>query len=150
MRQIKYIVLHCTGASSKQSVSSILNYWKSPKPKGLGWVSMGYHHLIEANGLIHDLADIQHIASGVKGYNVNSLHISYIGGLNGKDTRTTKQRAAMEQLVHRYHGLYPAAKIKGHRDFSPDKNKNGVLEPSEWIKQCPAFDVASWLKEIGL
>ena len=36
--------------------------------------------------------------------------------------------------------LYPYAKIQGHRDFSPDKNHNGTIEPWEWIKDCPSFD----------
>ena len=36
--------------------------------------------------------------------------------------------------------LYPKAIIQGHRDFSPDKNHNGIIEPSEFIKDCPSFD----------
>jgi hypothetical protein len=36
--------------------------------------------------------------------------------------------------------LYPYAKIQGHRDFSPDRNGNGTIEPEEWIKACPSFD----------
>ncbi|MBB4042257.1 hypothetical protein GGR06_000016 [Bacteroides reticulotermitis] len=29
----------------------------------------------------------------------------------------------------------------GHRDLSPDLNRNGEVEPEEWIKACPCFDV---------
>ena len=25
-----------------------------------------------------------------------------------------------------------------------------VIEPYEWMKACPSFDVAAWLKEIGI
>jgi N-acetylmuramoyl-L-alanine amidase len=41
---------------------------------------------------------------------------------------------------------YPDAAILGHRDFSPDKNGNGIIEYFEWIKSCPSFDAADWLK----
>jgi N-acetyl-anhydromuramyl-L-alanine amidase AmpD len=36
--------------------------------------------------------------------------------------------------------------IQGHRDLSPDKDGDGVLEKHEWLKDCPGFDVAEWIK----
>ena len=41
---------------------------------------------------------------------------------------------------------YPDATILGHRDLSPDKDGDGVIETSEWVKHCPSFDVKEWLK----
>jgi hypothetical protein len=41
--------------------------------------------------------------------------------------------------------MYPDSKTKGHRDYSPDKNSDGIIQPSEWMKTCPGFDVAAWL-----
>lgn len=146
MRQIKYIVFHCTGAPSTQKVSVILDYWKRVK----GWTKVGYHHLIEANGKVNDLAPISETTNGVAGYNANAIHICYIGGDNWKDTRTPEQKAAMEALVKKYHKLYPQAKICGHRDFSPDKNKNGIIDPSEYMKFCPAFEVSTWIKSLNI
>jgi len=37
--------------------------------------------------------------------------------------------------------------IKGHRDYSPDLNGNGVIERNEWLKICPGFDVSEWIKK---
>ena len=34
-------------------------------------------------------------------------------------------------------------------NLSPDLNGNGEIEPEEWIKQCPCFDVAKEFKEFG-
>ena len=34
-------------------------------------------------------------------------------------------------------------------DLSPDLNGNGEIEPEEWIKQCPCFEVAKELNEFG-
>ena len=41
--------------------------------------------------------------------------------------------------------LYPAARICGHRDLSPDTNQDGRVQKSEWLKSCPGFDLLSWL-----
>ena len=42
---------------------------------------------------------------------------------------------------------YPIREIVGHRDLSPDLDGDGVVEPEEWVKQCPCFDVASEREE---
>ena len=36
---------------------------------------------------------------------------------------------------------YPETKVVGHRDLSPDVNGNGEVEPVEWTKECPSFEV---------
>lgn len=150
MRQIKYIVLHCTAGPQSQSVATIKNYWKNV----LKWKTVGYHHLIEASGLVHDLLPVESVANGVAGYNSNSIHISYLGGVDksGKpvDNRTIKQKEAQILLVDRYKKLHPNAVVLGHRDFSTDLNGDGILETWEYIKSCPAFDVRDWIRDIGL
>jgi N-acetyl-anhydromuramyl-L-alanine amidase AmpD len=87
----------------------------------------------------------------VAGHNADSIGIAYVGGLENdpkktyqqlkaKDTRTDAQKAALLSLLMDLRRFYPEAKIVGHRDFSPDKNHNGTIDPSEWIKSCPSFD----------
>jgi N-acetyl-anhydromuramyl-L-alanine amidase AmpD len=89
--------------------------------------------------------------SHVKGYNANSIGVVYVGGLENKtnvpyvqlkskDTRTEAQKAALLSLLVDLRKLYPKAKIQGHRDFSPDKNHDGIISVDEWIKDCPCFD----------
>ena len=34
----------------------------------------------------------------------------------------------------------------GHRDTSPDLNGDGVIEPYEYVKVCPCFDVKEFLR----
>ena len=60
-----------------------------------------------------------------------------------KDTRTPEQRTALRQLVNELLARFSGFKVCGHRDLSPDLNRNGKIEPREWMKQCPCFDVAS-------
>lgn len=137
MREIKYIVLHCTATNQKATIQGIQNYWKS-----LGWKNPGYHYIISPNGLVTSLQPISMPSNGVAGYNAHSIHISYIGGIdasgNPLDNRTNEQRLEMLRLVTELKQQFPNAEIKGHRDF-PNVQK-----------ACPSFEVKGWLKEIGL
>lgn len=137
MREISWIVVHCTATQPETEKKAILNYWKNV----LGWKNVGYHFLIDRFGVIHELARLDQITNGVRGYNKNSIHISYIGGIdnNGKpkDTRTPNQKYSMEVLVYEMKKKFPDAIIQGHRDFGVNKS-------------CPSFDVKSWIKEINL
>ena len=134
MRIIKYIVIHCTATQPNVKKESILNYWKNT----LKWKSVGYHRLIDANGIIHELANYDQITNGVKGYNSESIHFSYIGGIDEagrpKDTRTIKQKESLLYLVEKAKKKYPEAIVLGHKDFK------GV------VKACPSFDAKTEYK----
>lgn len=135
MREIKYIVLHCTAGPQTQTVVNILAYWTK-----LGWKHVGYHHLIRMDGTVADLEFISNPTNGVAGHNYNSIHISYIGGVDKNnvpiDNRTEEQKQAQIMLLKKYHAMFPEAVIQGHRDFPGVK------------KACPSFDVKKWLNEI--
>jgi N-acetylmuramoyl-L-alanine amidase len=140
MRDIKYLVVHCTASPQTQKVKDILSYWKN----ALGWKAPGYHVIVEPNGTAHELQNIASPTNGVRGFNSNSIHISYIGGVdvNGKalDNRTPEQKKVIREYLLKWKKQFPKSKIKGHRDFSPDKNGNGRVDPWERIKECPSFD----------
>jgi len=129
-RPIKYIAIHCTASQQTTSVMAIQRYWK----ESLGWKSPGYHLLIEPNGTIHRLMDFNGIANGVKGFNKESIHISYIGGITkeGKpiDNRTAVQKEAIFKCIKEVieWSDNKCLIIQGHRDF-PNANK-----------ACPCFD----------
>ncbi len=128
MRDIKYIVIHCTATSPDTKKQSILNYWKNV----LKWRSVGYHRLVDKFGIIHELASYDKITNGVKGYNKESIHFSYIGGIdaNGKsfDSRTPKQKESLLYLIKEAKKQFPNAKVLGHKDFPKVK------------KDCPSFN----------
>jgi N-acetylmuramoyl-L-alanine amidase len=135
MRDIKYIVIHCTACQPTTTKEAILNYWKNT----LKWKTVGYHRLIDANGVIHELAKYEQITNGVKGYNSESIHFSYIGGIDEsgrpKDTRTIKQKESLLYLVKQAKKQFPNAIVQGHRDFGANK-------------ACPSFDAKSEYKDI--
>lgn len=138
MREIKYVVLHCTATSPFAKVEAIQNYWKN----NLGWKMPGYHYVISANGGVKQLATEDQVTNGVAGYNAHSIHISYIGGIDGagkpEDTRTPAQKEAQIKLLKTLRAKYPKAAIMGHRDFPGVK------------KACPSFNVESWLKTVNI
>lgn len=135
MRKVNNIVFHCTATQPGATVKSIQKYWREVQ----GWKSPGYHYIIDANGIITQLADVEQITNGVQGHNKDSVHISYIGGVDKfgmpADTRTAAQLVAMRCLLQAMKGLYPNARVLGHRDFP------GVA------KACPSFDVKKWLEK---
>lgn len=136
MRQIKYIVIHCTATPQNTTIQSIKNYWKNV----LKWKSVGYHLIVKADGSYERLADDSEVTNGVAGYNSNSIHISYIGGIDSKgrglDTRTEAQKKTLLSLVKTMRSRYPNAKIQGHRDFP------------KVSKECPSFDAIKEYKGI--
>jgi N-acetyl-anhydromuramyl-L-alanine amidase AmpD len=150
MRNITNIIIHCTAGSQSQTIADLRNWWR----KGMGWKNVGYHWVVEADGKATRLAEDSQITNGVAGFNRNAIHISWFGGITKDlkpiDNRTDAQKESLKDLVEAYKRKYPKARVRGHRDFSADKNKNGIIEANEWVKNCPAFDVATWLKSIGL
>ncbi|MCE7039257.1 N-acetylmuramoyl-L-alanine amidase [Dyadobacter sp. CY312] len=140
MRNVNYLVVHCSAGPQNQKVPAIEQYWK----KSLGWSKKGYHVIVEADGTAHELVPIDQISNGVAGFNSQIINIAYIGGVDKKgkpvDNRTPEQKATILRYLKKWKKMFPKAIIQGHRDFSPDKNKNGIIEYFEWIKYCPCFD----------
>lgn len=146
---IDSIVIHC---SATQEGLDIREADIDREHKKRGFKCTGYNYVIDLDGTVEvgrpTSMDGAHCnTSGLSGkpYNKHSIGICYVGGLdeNGKpkDTRTPKQIIAMHNLVRNLMDVYPIVDVLGHRDASPDKNGNGRIEPKEFIKSCPCFDV---------
>jgi|SRR5690606_3222549 len=143
----RFIVIHCSAGFG--NVESIQKFWK----ENLGWKSPGYHRIIERDGTVHELAPYTDIVNGVKGFNDESIHICYIGGVDPKnvnkaqDTRTEIQKLQLlheivkaKKWIHENYGDIYNVLILGHRDFSRDLNANNIIESWERIKECPSFE----------
>lgn len=145
MRKISRIFVHCT--ASWQSTTTQASLRQEFKAKG--WKLPGYHYVIFADGYIWQMLGEQYVANGVKGYNKNSVHVAWVGGIMRSadnkriletDNRTYAQKLALTRLLTELKKRYREAIIMGHRDISPDLNHNGVVDPWERIKACPCFD----------
>jgi N-acetylmuramoyl-L-alanine amidase len=147
MRKIDYIVIHATASreGKEQTVEQIRDMHVNQRK----FRDIGYHWVVYLDGSIHKGRGEEEIGAHVTGFNKHSIGIAYVGGcdVNGKpkDTRTEAQKIAIRAKVAELKNKYPNAQVKGHRDFSPDLNKNGKIERHEWIKACPSWDVETEL-----
>lgn len=149
------IVIHCSAGFG--DLASMRRHWRS-----LGWRSDGYHTLVDLDGKRIQVTAFSKPSNGVKGFNRNRIHICYRGGVErnnvniAKDTRTALQKeglklaifSALKWIEEDGGDVTKLEPIKGHRDFSPDKNGNGVIERWERIKECPSFDAILEYKNI--
>jgi N-acetylmuramoyl-L-alanine amidase len=151
-RKIELLVLHCSDSPNGGDVgASDIDRWHRARgfERAIGWrksqnyglTSIGYHFVIRCIGQVETGRHVDEIGAHVVGYNQRSIGICLVG----KDKWTPPQWMALKQLVTTLSAQFPGAKVVGHRDLSPDLNGDGVIEPVEWIKTCPNFEVKSWL-----
>lgn len=151
MNKIDSIIIHCS--ATKEGVNfKAKDIDRMHKQRGFNQI--GYHYVIDLDGTIEPGRPLNKYGAhcntkGFSGqsYNKHSIGICYIGGLdsNGKpaDTRTEAQKQALHNLVSEISQKYQIFEILGHRDTSPDSDGDGEVEPAEWIKSCPCFDVGA-------
>ena len=151
---MKYLVLHCTATPEGREVTSDeIRHWHTDPVKkgGRGWKQVGYTDMIHLDGTVERLVrnnedaevDPWEVTNGAKGYNTVSRHVVYVGGVSkdgktAKDTRTEAQLKAMTAYVRDFHARFPQIRIVGHGELPGVK------------KACPSFDVAAWLRSIGI
>lgn len=154
MAGMKYLVLHCTATPEGREVTSDeIRHWHTDPVKkgGRGWKQVGYTDMIHLDGTVERLVrnnedaevDPWEVTNGAKGYNTVSRHVVYVGGVSkdgktAKDTRTEAQLKAMTAYVRDFHERFPQIRIVGHGELPGVK------------KACPSFDVAAWLRSIGI
>ncbi|MFK7004597.1 N-acetylmuramoyl-L-alanine amidase [Flavobacterium covae] len=136
MRTIKYIAVHCTATAQTATIDKIQTYWR----EHLGWQSPGYHFIVKPNGEAVNLLSVDKVSNGVKGFNHETINISYIGGVDAKgnpfDNRTKEQKTTLLKLLKDLKKQFPNAIIQGHRDFPNVK------------KACPSFNAKNEYKNV--
>lgn len=153
-RDIDTIYIHCSAGYG--NIASQRKFWRS-----LGWKTDGYHTQTDLDGNWYEVVPFTLPSNGIKGFNGKGIHLCYIGGVlrdnvnKASDTRTEKQKLALKQMIFQAFawidkngGDSSKVKIKGHRDVSPDKNGNGIIDSWERIKECPSFDAIPEYKGI--
>lgn len=149
LEDIYAIIVHCS--ATKEGV------WIDTEDidamhRARGWSMIGYHRVIRLDGSVEQGRPYDRRGAHVKGNNTNTIGICLIGGLDEqgkpKNTFTDDQmHSLMAELVNIRQLCPNINQIKGHRDYSPDLNNDGLITPNEWIKQCPCFDVGRKLEE---
>lgn len=125
--------------------------------------SIGYHYVIDLTGEVFSGRHLDEIGAHAQDFNAESVGICLVGGAERDGRYTPDQWKSLGIVVSMLRKAYnlplqppkkqllPTGKwaatggICGHRDLSPDKNGNGLVEPFEWLKTCPGFNVPDWL-----
>lgn len=127
-RSIRHIVIHCTATRTNATAAAILNYWRNT----LKWKNPGYHILFHHEKGFTIMADLDRVCNGVAYHNSNSIHLSYIGGIDaagkGIDNRSESQKRLMKLAVTELKKRLSTVIVQGHRDFP------------KVAKACPCFD----------
>lgn len=127
-RAINEIIIHCTATQANRTVTiDEINGWHIRR----GFCYIGYHYVIHQSGSIERGRDEREIGAHCAGHNTFSIGIAYVGGIDsvtGKpsDTRTEKQRRAMERLIVDICSRHDIQSIVGHNFYAP--------------KACPCFN----------
>ena len=150
---VRYIVVHCS--ATKHSATHVdaktIDRWHRDR----GWSGLGYHAVITRDGQTQlgrrITADSVRIGAHVSGHNAHSVGVCLAGGLDERGNSTEgaehydpRQLDALRDLLKTWTGLFPNAEVLGHRDLSPDRNRDGAITRDEWLKTCPCFDARRW------
>lgn len=151
MSKLELLIIHCSASREGKELTSadIRREHTSAPPAGRGWNQVGYSDIIHQDGRVEnlvpydgdDIVQPREITNGAVGLNSKSRHVCYIGGLTAdgkksKDTRTPEQANALKNYVYDFLQHHPSAKVLGHNQVA--------------VKDCPCFDVPSWLISIGV
>ncbi|WP_267348652.1 N-acetylmuramoyl-L-alanine amidase [Sphingomonas sp. GM_Shp_2] len=140
-RAVSSVAIHCTATRQGRPVTlAELTAWHRAR----GFAGIGYHFVVHLDGAIEVGRDKATAGAHVQGHNARSIGVVYVGGLDNagrpRDTRTPAQRAALRDLLRALKTAHPRTIVQGHREYSPDLDGDGVVEPHEWLKACPCFD----------
>ncbi len=155
-RAIDTIVIHCSATpNGRWTTAPDIDRWHDDRgfERRDHWrerfnpeyKAIGYHFVIYTDGHVVTGRHLDEVGAHASGHNARSIGICMIG----TSAYTIEQWRALDGLVAKLHTRYPTARILGHRDLSPDLDGDGTIEPHEWLKTCPGFDVATWLTSHG-
>jgi N-acetyl-anhydromuramyl-L-alanine amidase AmpD len=141
-RLIYTLVWHCTATPEGKEFSRA-DIDRMHRARGFSGI--GYHKLVHLDGSVSEGRPESQVGAHVSGHNTGTIGYAYVGGLDAKgkpkDTRTPEQMQTMIRLTREAAARYGLRAVVGHRDLSPDLDHDGAIEPHEWVKVCPCFDV---------
>lgn len=128
---IQYLVVHCSATPDDEPIGACEIH---DMHLGFGWHGIGYHRVINRDGVVEHGRPDYWQGAHVYGHNEISLGVCLIGC----DSFTHKQFESLETVLREWRQTYPRAAICGHTDFSYTE------------KTCPNFDVATWCRRQGI
>lgn len=134
--KVNYLAVHCSATPPTMDIGDEeIKQWHLER----GWSDIGYHVVIRRSGYVEYGRPFDVPGAHVKGFNKNSIGICLIGGVdhlgNAQDNFTDEQYRALDRVLRALQYLFEGAIIKGHREFP------------NVAKECPSFDIDTWLRK---
>jgi N-acetylmuramoyl-L-alanine amidase len=149
MRPVHTIVVHSSATQPIAGIDAVdIRAWHLKQ----GWRDIGYHYVIPIDGKVQTGRPLAQVGSHVRGHNTGTIGICMVGGV-GRDSKPADnylpvQKDALFKLIEDLRKQFPAIRrVCGHRDLSPDLNRDGKITPNEWVKACPCFDAGAWYQQ---
>ncbi len=144
--EVKYVVIHATASHQTFTAQGLQAWFLRPKAQdGLGWSRGGYHVMIEPSGKVvrhypnetHTNGVLAYFRNGLAINNQNSIHISWIGGIDKNlqplDNRTEAQKKSLKAVIQWCIENGVELVFLGHNQCEN--------------KPCPVFNHVDWLRE---
>ena len=140
MRYVDELIVHCSAtrpdwmknSSGLDKVKEIRRWHVEER----GWSDIGYHFIIDRDGIVYEGRPVSRIGAHTKGYNKASIGVCLIGGHGGgaddqfEEHFTEAQRVSLIKLRRELLGKHPITKTSGHNKYAP--------------KACPCFRVSKF------
>lgn len=147
MRPLHGIIIHATATtanwwhdrSTLDRVDEVRRWHTLKPPHGRGWKDIGYHFLIDRNGVTIMGRPLDQVGAHVRGHNTGTIGIALFGGhgSNEKDQFsdhfTQAQDKALRELIDVLQAGYGPLTVTGHNQYA--------------AKACPGFYVPQWLAQ---
>ena len=115
----EYIIVHCS-ANVNSTPASVRRTHKAR-----GFSDVGYHFLIDKEGVIHDGRPVNLQGAHCIGRNGDSIGVCLLGHFD-LENPTQKMKDALSALVGNLCVKYPIKKIDKHNTYKPTKTCPGV------------------------
>lgn len=146
MREINEIIIHCSAtrprwmadATADEKVEEIRRW----HVEGNGWSDIGYHYVIDRNGVVVNGRPVRRAGAHCYGRNRHSVGVCLLGGHGSEagdqfsDHFTDAQDEALREVITKLRGKFGAGvMVSGHNRYA--------------AKACPGFRVNEWWHGVG-
>ena len=122
---IRYLVVHCSDTPDHDPITARDIH---EMHLGFGWHGVGYHRVINRDGVVEPGRPDYWVGAHVYGHNEESLGVCLIGRTDFTDA----QFQSLESILVEWIAKHPQAEVVGHCDFEYTD------------KTCPNFDAKKW------
>ena len=118
-QETNYLVVHQSATNRKQKCDVFdIHRWHIER----GWSGIGYHFVIEKDGVLRSGRPLDTVGAHCKGFNSESVGICMVGGLNQQgetvDNFSDAQYKTLQTLLIILKEIYKDAKIVRHKDLA--------------------------------